>query len=1024
MPAPRAGQASAGTRAPRGAPGLRAAARRRGALRPRAAARGRGTLRLRAAPRLLATLMLLLALAMAGAAHAARIVIDAAADPESRLEIRTVTLPNGDEVQLYVLEGDGLTVTIDDDVLEADHVEFDLTRRVVRVVGPGRFTTGGETVEGDDLVIDLRAESFAGDDVLIVTKAIDVRGDRASRVPGLIRVAMGSFSPCTRCGQDLEDYGFEAVRLELYPGDRLVAYDVTVLIRGAEVATLPIMVLPLAPPERRPRFEIVTGTATERARVTLDWPYVAGPDAYGDVGVRFYADVTPGTSAVGDALLGGGIDTAYLGATLEHRFYTDRGKGTFSVDYTPGFLEPDAAAPGGVTRTPHLFAVRFAYADEEVLGPPQVEVLVERLDERRYRLWEATLRSTAETSGIRGTFSSQTFLDLEPGDDVSTPSYAARSVPRRTMARIELEPVSLDQLSVGALRVERLLFDLGAFEDRSNALNRSAALAPIVTSGRVREGHTLRLDPVSPWSGATIQGSTAFTGHYYGTAERQVEWLTRLTAEQRFGADHSLSLTFTRDVREGETPFRFDVIPYRNRTDLRADLLLAPAPWIRFQQQGGYVFVDDRNPDELGWAPLTSTLTLLGNLDWVTLTLRNRYDLETPDPGTLDATLTLRSRGAVTAQLEVNHVEDLALLPDRVTQELVDASQTSVDASVRVRDWLELSASTAYRYAPPTPPAGEPADHYDDLEVRLTIGNLQTSGDTAGFSLTYARDLDLGRTSAFAVEAGAPVGPLRVRVAERLSLPTGRLQSSIVRLTYPGFAEARAEGLLWLPPSWLGLPTPDPYARNLSFTVEQAPEVGDAAWQVRFTTTLDPALATGTAAHGYRNSTLTGRVLLEDRTVGPARFSVDGFVEVPWKDARQPTTYLRRANLTFGVDVAERVGLQGTLGYAATYDMAAEAVRNGRLSLNEVALVVRPRDDLYLGAVVSDVWDLTGTDPTQPPFELQPTFVVVWNRCCWAVRGSWNSATGQVVVALTTPGADQGLRQVFDTGWIIPGREP
>lgn len=969
-------------------------------------------------------LVLAATLALLGSAHAARIVIDAAEDPDSRLEIRTVTLPGGEEVQIYVLEGKGLRVTIDDDVLEADHVEFDLTRRIVRVIGPGSFTTGDETVKGDGLVIDLRSESFTGEDVLIVTEAIDVKGDRASRVPGLIRVAMGSFSPCTRCGQDLEDYGFEAVRLELYPGDRLVAYDVTVLIRGLAVTTLPIMVLPLAPPDRRPRFEYVTGTATERARITLDWPYVAGPDAYGDFGVRYYADVTPGGSAFGDALLGGRVDTSYLGANLDHRFYTERGKGRFTVDFTPGFLEPDTTAPAGVTRTPHLFAVRFAYADEEVLGPPRLDLLVQRDDATRYRVWEATLRSTDVRAGVRGTFSSQTFVDLEPNDAVSTPSYAARGVPRMTMARLELEPESVANLSVGALRIERLLLDIGAFEDRSNPLNRSAALTPVISSGRVREGHTLRLDPVSPWAGSSLQGSTTFTGHYYGTTERQVEWLTRFTAEQRFAADHSLSLTFTRDVREGETPFRFDVIPYRNRTDVRGALLLAPAPWIRFQQEGGYVFVDDRNPDQVGWSPLTSTLTLLGNVDWITLTLKNQYDLKTPDPGTLDATLTLRSSGNVLATLEVEHVEDLALLPDRVTQEVEDASQTSVDASLGVRDWLELGVSTAYRYAPPAPPAGEPADHFDDLEVRLTLGRLVSNDDTAGMTLTYARDLDLGRTSAFAVEAGAPLGPLRVRVSERLSLPTGRIQQSTIRLTYPGVAYAEAQGLAWLPTEALGFPVPDPYARQLTFTIEQAPREGDASWQARFTTTIDPALATGSRAYDYRNSTLTGRVLLEDRTLGPARFSVDGFVEVPWKDARQPTSYLRRANVTFGVDVAERVGLQGTLGYAATYDMTAQAVRNGRLSLSEVALVVRPREDLYLGAVVTDVWDLTGTDPSQPPFELQPTFVVVWNRCCWALHGTWNSATGQVAIALTTPGADQGLRQVFDSGWVIPGREP
>src|SRR5690606_701379 len=190
--------------------------------------------------------VLFLAVWLSSLATAARIVIDAASDPDSRLDIRTLGLPGGEEVQLYVIEGDGLVITIDDDVLKADYVEFDLTNRLVRVIGFGSFTTGGETVEGYGLIIDLSAESFLADDVLIITEAIDVKGDSASRVPGLIRVALGEFSLCSRCGQVVEDYGFKAARLELYPGDRLVAFDVTVLIRAAPVLHLPLMVLPLA----------------------------------------------------------------------------------------------------------------------------------------------------------------------------------------------------------------------------------------------------------------------------------------------------------------------------------------------------------------------------------------------------------------------------------------------------------------------------------------------------------------------------------------------------------------------------------------------------------------------------------------------------------------------------------------------------------------------------------------------------------------------------------------------------------
>ncbi len=968
---------------------------------------------------------LVLAAALGPCAWAARISIDGSADPDSRLEIRSITLPDGTEVALYVLSGKGMVVRIDADELIADHVEVDLTNRVVRVIGPGSFTTGGESVTGEDLIIDLRAESFVGDDVLIVTDAIDVTGDRASRVPGLIRVAMGFFSPCTRCGQDLEDYAFEADRIEIYPGDRLVAYEVTVLIRGAAVLNLPLMVLPLAPPDRQPRLEYVTGDANNRARLAINWPYAAGADAYGDVGFRYYADVLPGGSAFGDALLGGSVLESYLGASLDHRYYTERGKGEFFVDYTPAFLSygPTGTIAPPTGKLDPLFTVRFSYDDEAVLGPPQTSLLIARDDARRPRLWEGSYSTVRVEEGVRGTFSTQVFYDLDPSDGVTTPSYANRQVPLQTFARLHVEPDTVP-LDFGVLQVERLFLDLGAFQDRSNALNRSAAVSPISSAGRVVESHALSLTPLDLWWGARVDGRTDFTGYYYDTAERQVEWLSNVTLQQSFGRVGNLGLTYTRDVREGETPFRFDLFPYRNRSDVRSQLRLDPLPWLRFEQSGGYVLVDDRDKAQVGWAPLESTLTLLNNLDWISLTVRNSYDLKTPDPGTIDATLVLNARGTVSASLEVKHSEDLLMTPDRLTGELRDTSQTSIKAAAGVAGIVDVSVTTAYRYAPPTPPAGEPPDHFDDLEVKVTLGTLAHTDSIPGLAVTYARDLDLGRVSAFGVEAAATVGPLQFDASERISLPSGQLSYSKLGLAWPGVAAAQADGLLWLGTDWLGLPQPGPYSRPLAFSLEDAPLLDRPSWQVRYATLLDPSVAPVGADYGYRNSTLTGRVLLVDEVLGPSRFSVDGFVELLWADDRQPSTYLRRANLTFGVDLFERVGLQGTVGYAGSYDYAAEAVNSGRLTLQELALMVRPLDDLYVGAVFNEVWDLTSNDPSYPAFNLQPRFVLVWNRCCWALYGSWDSKSGAVSVTLTTPGATQGVGHVFDTGWIIPGREP
>ena len=360
-------------------------------------------------------------------------------------------------------------------------------------------------------------------------------------------------------------------------------------------------------------------------------------------------------------------------------------------------------------------------------------------------------------------------------------------------------------------------------------------------------------------------------------------------------------------------------------------------------------------------------------------------------------------------------------LEDRITGLPTDDSRTSLSLTAGLRGAFDVSVATAYRYAPPPPPPGEPPDHFDDLTVRLTLGTLGQDDLVPGLAIDYSRDLDRGRVSAFGVEVTGRAGPVALYALERLSLPSGRLAQSRLRAEWRGVAAVEARGLEWLPPAAIGLPEPDPYVRDLELAVEDAPEFGTPTWRVAFSTRFDPALAGGEG--GLRGSTLTGRALLDSRVIGPARVSVDGFAEFAWRDDVQAVTYLRRANLGFGVDLYERVGLQGTLGYAAGFSPGTQQVTSARLTLSEVALVVRPIDELYLGVVLDDVWDLTGGDPNRL-VELRPEFTVVWNRCCWALYGSWDSATGVVAITLTTPGADQGLRQVFGTGLVLPPRRP
>src|SRR5690606_33718475 len=116
--------------------------------------------------------------------------------------------------------------------------------------------------------------------------------------------------------------------------------------------------------------------------------------------------------------------------------------------------------------------------------------------------------------------------------------------------------------------------------------------------------------------------------------------------------------------------------------------------------------------------------------------------------------------------------QDLMRTPDRLTGEPHDTTETSATASIGVQGVVELSATTAYRYSPLTPAAGQPADHFDDLEVKLTLGTLAHTDAVPGLAVTYARDLDLWQVSAFGVEAAATLGGLQFDASERLALPS------------------------------------------------------------------------------------------------------------------------------------------------------------------------------------------------------------------------------------------------------------
>lgn len=947
-----------------------------------------------------------------GAAHAwaATLTVDTGDDPDARLELRTYLLPDGSTAELVVLTGRAVVVTVDDVTLEGTRIEIDVGARLVRLVGAGAFVRGEERVEGRDLEVALDDERVRAVDAVVFTSALDVAGALAERLPGQVTFADAFASPCTRCDQDVPDYGFRAARMLLYPGDRLVAYDVVVVVRGAGVFALPLLVLPLATGDRQPLLVVRSGTATERAEVRVRWPYVAGANALGTFTVRYLAEVDPRRpGGVAGRVLGGAIEASAVGFELDHRAFDDLGTAVLRVAYDPG-RGPDASDPLR-PRVPPTWSVRAAYATAPDGPSPAVDVELARDDVRAAGRWTWRAALVGEGAGARARVTSQGFLDTDPAADrAAPPAYAGGSVPRRTPLRVRVEPLDLAAWRLGRFQATAAALDVGAFEDVANPANRAAAALGVVAGGRALVAHSVRLDPWTPWTGARLDADNVFEGRYYGTGERAIGWRTRVGFEQGFGGVGALTLAFLRDVEEGETPFRFDAATPRARTEASARLSVRFAPWASLASDGAYVFVEARRPETVGWQPLTSTLTLFGDRPWIDASLAHRWPLGDDDPGTLTARLALQGRGGgAETSTSVEHVVDLRPLPGPPR---VDEGRTTVAWRAALDRVAGLSFDATHLAADAT---GAPS--WRDARAGATLGSVRAGDTRPGLQVEARLDLNLLRVTEVSVLARADVGPVALELRERVALPSGAVEDARIAATWRGVATLEARGVVWLPPTWFGHEPEPPRPRTLSVRVVDAPLRQAPRWEATWRTTLDPALAD---AGGRRDTRFEVRLALVQERLGPVTGSVDALAEWALADARQEEPYLRRAALTFGADVGERVGVQGRFGYTGTWNAATATLDRRTLAIEDLTLAVRASDEWLVGGRLRDVWELTATDPTRSPWTLRPEVFFVWDRCCWALVGAWDAATGQVRLALTGPGGGTGLSEVFDTDLALP----
>jgi len=769
---------------------------------------------------------------------------------------------------------------------------------------------------------------------------------------------------------------------------------------------------------------IRTGDARNPAEVRLRWPYVFGERGLGTFTIRYRADIDPSDDGgISGTLLGGAVLANYFGFNLDHRFYDDLGSGWLVLDYQPGLVALPAigARPARPQETDATWTVRLGYAREAYGTSPGLRFSVDRNDAQQAGRWvyqgdvDATFGDVFNGVGVRLNGSTRGFLDSdEDADPLALPAYASRSEPLRTVARVRIEPLEMALLRWDAWRLQSASADLGFFQDLPDPANRRAAALGVSRDGRLELAHHTVLDGWSPWPGLRLTADNRFTGRYYTTGERAVNWSARIGVRQEFGRRFSIEGAYLRNVNEGETPFRFDASIAQARSELTFGAAARPFDWIHLTSRGGYVLRELRRPEEVGWAPLLSRLALFENWSGIDANLEHRWPILEEDWGTLRGKLDLRGNsGPAQLQVGLEHLRDLQV-DDAATPRIAETF-TRINMRAAVDRWFAVETGVTHRPEPAPLPDGR-MQNFEPLSVQFDAGSLRTGDTRPGVRLSGRWDLEAREPLQFGIDLRARIGPLEVGASERINLVRGVVEDARISAAWDGVGELSLNGLVWLPLGLLPAVEPaQPAPQGYALTVREDAAAG-GRWQVGWSATRDPNLTEGT----WRDSRLELRVALSQEQIGPVLFVVDGVAEWSLEDALQPETFLRRGSLNFGADLQERLGVQARFSYQASYDRSREELSRSEWTISELTVAGWASDQLMLGARIKDVWEFTGRDPTRSPWNLQPEFFFVWDRCCWALAGSWNSADGSVRVVLSGPGGSNGLEQIFESDWSLP----
>ena len=596
-----------------------------------------------------------------------------------------------------VLRGNPAVVAYGEDILEADRIEYLRAQEKVILSGHVSYRpASGEVINSEYLEFYVADESARALEVSAQVGQLDLIGPMATRIAGQVAAQDGYFTPCLQCGQDPPDYAFRAGKVLIYPGDRVVARDVEILIRGVRVGWIPVLLVHLS--ERRPRLT-ASQDSYDGFSVALDLPYITAA-GLGFTLLRYYEYRG----------LGAGFDHWGAGEALEH----------YTFLYLParvGESEPDLS-----------YSVEYALEKD---GWSR-SLTIERDDENDPRISEFDLEVEREGEALVPDFrfSLDGYYDHDPNDGNEVSRYAVERLPELELAWETQENLGVDwsnRLEYGFYRAPYNPYNPSAVE--------LAADEEKIQLGRLAWENREQYDQSNLWGSGGFSIENSFQGFYYDTAERQVDWQTELSLNQEL-RPFRLALELSRDLSEGENPFQSSYVdpPPGNSHDLAADFS-ARSPDFALSSLLDWDFKRQRyEPWELG-LELSPGITQL-NLD-------HERDLEVGEPLETGARIQVSPRPfSFSAQTHYDHEESRYDSPLRL--QISYAQQTTSATLSHQRD-LETGAglSTSALFNQRTDSgATNLSETYDETSTNLS-GNFSLTDRLSTYSLehrVYFRD--------------------------------------------------------------------------------------------------------------------------------------------------------------------------------------------------------------------------------------------------------------------------------------------